>query len=237
MKHTILVVDDEKEICQLMTDCLSQLYDVCSAQNGMDAIRLVSDKRPSLVVLDVLMPGLDGLSVCEYLRKCPETCHIPIIMLTGLQEHTDRMQAFAAGADDFISKPFFPDELLLRVKSKIERMKVAAPVAKERGALLSCGNIKLSLSTREVSVDKRPVKLTLLEFKLLEYLIRHKNQLNSRDEVIAHLWGESTLSARALDPHLSSLRKKLEKSEYKIVTVYGNGLMFKNRKSLEAELG
>lgn len=229
-KHKILVVDDEKEICELIGDFLKKDYDVVYAHSGLEAVDLAKKKEPSLVILDILMPEVDGHMTCEYLRKNPRTENIPVLILTALKDTNTKVKAFDAGADDFLSKPFHPDELLARVHSKIRRWGNAGQKKASFAQVMVCGNLKLNPENKEVTVSSKEVKLTTFEFQLLSYFLQNRDKFKTRKEIVENLWKKPHPSVRALDPHILSLRKKLRHFDHQIVTVYGNGFILKKNK-------
>ena len=233
-KHKILVVDDETEIRELVRDFLSPTYDVALAGDGWEAIRIAKEVQPSLIVLDMLMPRLDGVTTCEYLRKGPTTGSIPIIMLTAVKDAPDRIKAFSSGADDYLTKPFHPDELLARIESKIRRIEEAAGKGKKSTKKntatqnrVTCGNLAIDMDSKEVLLKGRAIRLAGLDFALLQFFIENTGKLKSREDIIKAVWNSEKVPHRLLDPHIVSLRKSLKGFNHEIATVWGGGYILK----------
>lgn len=200
----ILVVDDDPKMLSLMRRGLSFAgYSADLAADGEDALAMARDNPPDLVVLDVMLPGLDGVEVCRRLRAGdPE---LPILMLTARGRVPDRIAGLDAGADDYLVKPFAFDELLARIKALLRR---ARPTT---GNVLRFGDLTLNTATREVERRGRKVDLTTREFDLLEFLLRHARQVLSRDVIFERVWGVDFLGeSNVIDVHVMRLRDKLE---------------------------
>jgi two-component system alkaline phosphatase synthesis response regulator PhoP len=219
----ILVVDDEPHILELVRyNLLQEGYDVTTAGNGETALDKVRSERPDLVVLDIMLPGLDGLEVCRRLRK--DTA-IPIIMLTAKGGELERVVGLEIGADDYVTKPFSPRELVARVRAVLRRRvrEVSAPTQDP----IKVGGLHLDPVTHEVTLQGRRIDLTAREFELLWLLMRHPNRVFTRDFLLEHLWGYDFYgSTRTVDMHVSRLREKIEDDPVLptyIVTVRGVG--------------
>lgn len=219
-KSKVLVVDDETSIREFITSILSDRYDVVGAGSGLEAVRLARSERPDVVLLDILMPGNDGIACLQELRSRPETAHLPILMLTALNQPDARVRAFTAGADDFISKPFEPDELIARIESKLNRFKALSNVT---ALVLRLGNVVVDLASLRVTVDGREMSLGPVEFKILSLLMRQKGRLTRREDLENFVWSNQPPSERGLDSHIFSLRKKLQDSTLLLQTIYGTG--------------
>ena len=217
----ILVADDEPDVLQLVSSNLKNAgFNVIKAQDGLSALTQARDTLPSLIVLDLMLPEMSGLEVCRTLKKDPHTSQIPIIMLTAKAEEVDRIVGLELGADDYLTKPFSPRELVLRVKSVIRRAS-GAPDTSEQ---LTLGDIKIDRARYEVSVAGRPVEFTATEFKLLTLLIERRGRVQSRDTLLNDVWGyESVIDTRTVDTHIRRLREKLGKSSDCIETIRGFG--------------
>ncbi len=235
LRPKVLIVDDEPEIRDLLKTVLDERYEVFLGNNGTDGLKLAREKKPDVIVLDVMMPVMDGFSTCQALRSQEETRRIPIIMLTALKDSSDKVKAFNAGADDYVAKPFYPDELMARIDSKLRRAsesRTDKPATTAAGAapsprMIVCGNLSLDCESMEVKIDGKDVVLTMLEFNLLKYFIENKGKLRSRDQILESVWNSTTISGRILDPHVLALRKKTEGFDHALCTVYGGGYILK----------
>ena len=213
----LLVVDDEPFLRDAVAASLRFLgFDVTGAETGAEALRLARGRPFDLIVLDVMLPGLSGLEICRALRGDAATEAIPIIMVTARAEETDRILGLELGADDYLPKPFSPNELVARVRALIRRSKRtdARPTA------LSFGPISMDLSRHTVSDNGRDVKLTAKEFLLLQYLLEHRGRVLSRDLLLGDVWGyRYTGGTRTVDVHVRRLREKLPALVDALVTV------------------
>ena len=225
----ILVVEDEPDISKLVSYNLAQeRFKVLTAEDGEQALKVIQREKPSLVVLDLMLPGLSGMEVCKILRDRPETAKLPILMLTAKASETDRVVGLEMGADDYLAKPFSPREMVARVRAILRRANNAAhaeaPPAYDRGGL------KIDFTTYEVFVRGRTVKLTLKEFELLRFLVQNPNRVLSRDQLLDRVWGgETFVTPRTVDVHIRRLRKAIEKDDSKpkwILTLRGVGYKF-----------
>lgn len=204
VRSRILVVDDDPEILSLMRRGLSFAgYAVGEAANGEEALAAAHGGPPDLVVLDVLLPGLDGLAVCQRLRAAHRD--LPILMLTAKGRVDDRVAGLDAGADDYLVKPFALDELLARIRALLRR---AGPAG---AAELSFADLIVHPETREVTRAGRPIELTTKEYALLEFFLRHPRQVHSRETIFARVWESDFLGgSNLIDVHVMRLRDKLE---------------------------
>jgi len=226
VKRTVLVVDDEKDIRELVGFHLTQDgYAVREAESGEDALASVAGERPALVVLDVMLPGADGLEVCRRLRADPATATIPVIMLTARATEIDRVLGLEIGADDYIVKPFSPRELVARVHAVLRRTHgedVPAP-----HEIFERGRLRIDFDTYEAFLDGQRVDLSLREFELLKFFVRHPNRVYDRLQVLDLVWGRDThVEPRTVDVHVRRLRKRIERDDTApelIVTVRGVG--------------
>lgn len=200
----ILVVDDDPKVLSLMRRGLSFAgYLVDLAPDGEEALSIARDRPPDLVVLDVMLPGIDGVEVCQRLRAGDE--NLPILMLTARGRVPDRIAGLDAGADDYLLKPFAFDELLARIRALLRRTR-----PEDRG-LLSFGNLTANPATRDVERGGRPIELTSREYELLEFFLRHPRQVLSRDLIFERVWGSGFLGeSNVIDVHVMRLRDKLE---------------------------
>lgn len=221
MTRKILVVDDELEIAKLVRAYLERAgFAVVTASEGSQALAVFRHERPNLVVLDLNLPGMDGLDVCRALRRDSD---IPIIMLTARIEETDRLIGLELGADDYILKPFSPREVVARVRTVLRRAE-GTPV---RPDVISAGGVRLDLSQRAASLNDHPLELTTMEFDLLALLIEHPGQVFTRLQLLERAQGTAYAGyERTIDVHIKNLRKKLHddsQDPHIIETVRGVG--------------
>jgi DNA-binding response OmpR family regulator len=206
--HKILVVDDERSITDLIEYNLERNgYQVVVARDGRQALRLAEVEQPDLVILDLMLPGLDGLDVCRVLRR---ESAIPIIMLTARDEEVDRVVGLELGADDYVTKPFSVRELMARVRAVLRRTTPDTSMATGAGAVHRVGSLELDTLSRKAWIADRPLPLTRLEFELLEALACHAGQVLSRDQLLDQVWGYDYYGdPRAVDSAVKRLRAKL----------------------------
>ncbi|MEP6811288.1 MAG: response regulator, partial [Chthoniobacterales bacterium] len=218
--NRILLIEDEPDVVDLLTLALRKAeFTVSSAEDGAGGLRLAREETPALVILDLMLPKMSGLEVCKVLKSDPATRHIPIIMLTAKAEEIDRIVGLEFGADDYVTKPFSPREMVLRVKAILRRGK--GELAEEP---LVVGLIRLDPIRHEVTVNGRPLRLTSVEFKLLSMLMHRRGRVQARDRLLNEVWGyESLIDTRTVDTHVRRLRKKLGKAADAIETVRGFG--------------
>lgn len=224
MNELILVVDDEPKIVKLARDYLEKGgYRVVTAGNGELALTVARHEKPDLVVLDLNLPGRDGLDVCRALRR---QSNVPIIMLTARSEETDRLIGLELGADDYITKPFSPRELVARVKVVLRRVTGDG----FRPGLLRLGDLEIDLTGHRVTRQGQAIQLTRIEFSLLAVLGQHPGQTLTRDQLLDRLHGTAHDGfARNIDAHIKNLRRKLEidpANPRYILTIYGIGYQF-----------
>lgn len=221
MSELILVVDDEDDIRDLLVFNLKREgYDTVEASDGAEALELARRRRPSLILLDVMLPRLDGLAVCRELGKDRTTEHIPIIMLTARGDDIDRIVGFELGADDYVVKPFNTRELLLRVKAMLRRR--GQP--EEEVTMLRCHGVCLDPQAHKVTVNDRPVELTAIQFCLLRDLMRSPGCVRSREELLCSVWDYQFEGYdRTVDTHIKRLRARLGEAADIIETVRGIG--------------
>jgi DNA-binding response OmpR family regulator len=224
MNETILVVDDEPKIIQLARDYLENNgYKVLTSGDGIQALVIARQERPDLIVLDLMLPGMDGLDVCRTIRRESD---VPIIMLTARVEETDQLIGLELGADDYITKPFSPRALVARVRALLRRTQ--GELLQEE--VLRAGDLELDLRRKQVSIGGNPVHLTRSEFILLETLAKHPGQPFSREQLLKRLHGVVYGGVdRSVDSHIKNLRRKIEPDPVNpiyIQTVYGFGYRF-----------
>jgi phosphate regulon transcriptional regulator PhoB len=224
-KATILVIDDEKDLIELVRYNLEKDgFDVIAATDGQSGLEVVKKHRPDLVVLDLMMPGMDGLQICKQLRSDPRMGRIPVIMLTAKATEADRIVGLELGADDYITKPFSPREVVARVKAVLRR---SSPAAEQRQEI-RVGDLNIDLGGHEVSFKGQRVSLTATEFRILEFLAARPGRVFSRDEIIdAALGNETAVFDRTVDVHITAIRRKLGSGAEYIETVRGFGYKFR----------
>ena len=220
----ILVVDDEKEIADLVEIYLvSDGYKVFKANNALDGLEILEKEEIHLVLLDIMMPGMDGLEMC---RKIRETNNIPIIMLSAKSTDLDKILGLGTGADDYVTKPFNPLELTARVKSQIRRY-VRLGSLEVRESQLVTGGLVLDTDTKEVTVDGDPVRLTAREYKILEYLMHNIGRVLSSAQIYEAVWNEPAYGTeKTVTVHIRNIREKIEinpKEPKYLKVVYGLG--------------
>jgi DNA-binding response OmpR family regulator len=221
----VLVVDDDPTVADVLTRYLQRAgYDVDLAVDGLAALVTAAAIQPDLVILDLMLPGIDGLEVCRRLR---ETGPVPVVMLTALGAEEDRIVGLEVGADDYVTKPFSPRELTLRVQSVLRR--AAGPLTSAAGGVIDAGPFVVDLPAREVRGTSGVIALTVREFDLLAYLVRHPRRAFSRPELMEAVWGWSYGDQSTVTVHIRRLREKLEadaSSPSILVTVWGVGYRY-----------
>ncbi|MBE6629855.1 MAG: response regulator transcription factor [Ruminococcaceae bacterium] len=229
--YHILVVDDEARIRSIIRKYAEfEGHTVTEAGDGMEAVRLSRKEKFDIIILDIMMPELDGFSACREIRKSSQT---PIIMLSARGEEYDKINGFESGADDYVVKPFSPRELLLRVEAVMKRTKHTAAVAAQQNQVLEFdnGGLKADLTARIVYVDGARVEMSPKEYELFFYLLRNRNVALKRETLISEVWGYDFYGdARTLDTHIKLLRKSLGKYSDYIVTLRGVGYRFEEKK-------
>jgi DNA-binding response OmpR family regulator len=229
----VLVVEDEPTLLDTLEyNLVNQGYDVCTAADGYKALEMARQERPDLVVLDVMLPGLDGFEVCRILRQ---EMSVPILMLTARDEEVDKVVGLEVGADDYMTKPFSMRELLARVKALLRRVRLtreemAAEDEVVDGDRLTFGDLTLDLNRCEVSRGGEPLRLKPKEYDLLVFLARNRGMVLSRDLILERVWGwDYSGGSRTVDVHVRWLREKIEPDPadpIRIVTVRGVGYRF-----------
>jgi OmpR family response regulator RpaB len=230
-KETILVVDDEASIRRILETRLSMIgYQVVTACDGLEALELFRSNHPDLVVLDVMMPKLDGYGVCQELRKESD---VPIVMLTALGDVADRITGLELGADDYVVKPFSPKELEARIRCVLRRVeKESGGAGIPNSGVISVGDLRIDTNKRQVYRGDERIRLTGMEFSLLELLVSRSGEPFSRGEILKEVWGytpERHVDTRVVDVHISRLRSKLEDDPANpelILTARGTGYLF-----------
>ncbi len=224
--HRVLVVDDEADITALVAYHLAKAgYRVATAGNGRDALRAAREERPDLVVLDLMLPGVSGYDVLAELRQRDETKDIGVVVLTARKDEPDRIKGLSLGADDYLPKPFSPEELVLRVGAVLRRLAAPAVAA---GGLLTAGTLVVDRAAHRVTMDGADVELTATEFKLLRTLLEREGRVQSRAQLLETVWhAQPDIQTRTVDMHVQRLRQKLGKAGDCIETVRGAGYRFR----------
>jgi two-component system response regulator VanR len=229
-KETILVVDDEKEIRDLIGIYLANdNYKVLKAENGLEALKSLEKNHVDLIVLDIMMPNMDGIEACMKIR---EDKNMPIIMLSAKSEDMDKIMGLTTGADDYVTKPFNPLELLARVKSQLRRYKkLNTPLEKKEG-VIEIDDLSINTNTHEIKVGDKEVKLTPREFEILYLLAKNKNIVFSIEKIYSMVWKEDFFeSDNTVMVHIRKIREKIEENPRKprfIKTVWGVGYKIEN---------
>ncbi len=226
MKEKILIVEDEKDIVKMLEYNLKKEgFRTTSASDGEEGLERAHTEHPDLILLDLMLPGMDGLEVCKSLKSENKTSGIPIIMLTAKAQESDKIVGLELGADDYVTKPFSPRELLARVKAVLRR-------GKEKGAeknIFKIEDLEVDFSKISVTVKGKVVEVTAKEFELLKTLINAHDRVLSRDYLLDNIWGFDhaiEIQTRTVDVHIRTLRKKLKSEAKRIVTVKNYGYRF-----------
>ncbi|MEM9070270.1 MAG: response regulator transcription factor [Myxococcota bacterium] len=222
MGSRILVVEDESDLAELVAFNLKQAgHAVTTAGTGATALAEIRRQRPDLLVLDVMLPDISGLEVCRRLRRDETTSRMPVLMLTAKGEEVDRVVGFEVGADDYVTKPFSPRELLLRIEAILRRV---GGVDTEGPQAITVGNLVIDVPGHRVTVDDKEVSLTALEFRLLLDLAKRRGRVQSRSDLLERVWGYAPgIETRTVDTHVKRLREKLGSASRHIETVRGVG--------------
>lgn len=220
----ILVVDDEPDVVELIRFNLKAAgHEVLTAQDGEEALKKAKMYVPSLIVLDVMLPEVDGLEICKLLRRDPATAAVPIIMLTAKASEIDRVLGLELGADDYITKPFSPRELVLRIKNLLRRQQTS----QEKPEQVQMADLFIDLPRHLVTVAGQRVELTATEFKLLTTLASRRGRVQSREQLLKDVWEyDSMIDTRTVDTHMRRLREKLGPASRHLDTVRGVGYRF-----------
>jgi two-component system alkaline phosphatase synthesis response regulator PhoP len=228
-KKTVLVVDDEQHIIELIQFNLeSHGYEVITSENGEDAIAVAEEKMPDVIILDLMLPGIDGFEACKRIRSNEKTRKIPIIMLTAKGEEMDKVLGLELGADDYLTKPFSVRELIARIKAVLRRFE---EIPKEVIKLVKVNDIVIDVEKHEVMKNGELIELTLKEFELLKILAKNRGKVLSRNFLLDEVWGYDYFGeTRTVDVHIRHLRKKIEDNDkypIYIETIRGIGYKMK----------
>jgi phosphate regulon transcriptional regulator PhoB len=225
----ILTVDDEQDIIELLSYNLSREgFEVTTAMDGEEALKKIRAKSFDLVILDLMMPGIQGMELCRILRNDPKTKYLPIIMLTAKTEEVDRILGLEMGADDYITKPFSPRELIARIKAVLRRSARALP----EGKYITVGEITINTETYSVTKNNAPLNLSPTEFRLLLYLVERRGKIFNREHLLNAVWkDEGYVEPRTVDVHISRIRTQIEEDPANpvyIKTRRGHGYYFED---------
>ncbi len=217
----VLVVEDDPDIAQLVAHYLEKSgFSVDRLANGRDALTSIAAHPPDVLVLDLMLPHVDGLEICRVVRSNDATAAVPIIMLTARAEESDRIVGLEIGADDYLAKPFSPNELVARVRALVRRAQRTSPAAAGAGKPVSYGSIAIDPERRTITDAGESVTLTAKEFMLLDYLLQHRGRVLSRDVLLTDVWGyRYTGGTRTVDVHVRRLREKLPLLSKALTTV------------------
>ena len=223
----ILIVEDEQDILQLVKHYLEKEgFRPVTAMSGLEALKKVKEDKPDLVVLDLMLPEMDGLEVCKRLRSVPDTAMLPILMLTAKAEESDTVVGLELGADDYVTKPFSPKALVARVKALLRRVERAPSTDPD---LYRYDTLTMDLTRHEVTIGTKEVPLTAKEFGLLEHLLRHRGRVLTREVLLNAVWGYDYYgTTRTVDVHIRRLKQKLPLLEEAIVSVKSLGYKLKD---------
>ena len=226
MTHRILVVDDEPDITALVAYHLAKAgFRVSTAANGPDALKAAREEKPDIVILDLMLPGISGYDILAELRKREETKEVGVVLLTARREETDRIRGLTLGADDYLTKPFSPQELSLRVRALLRRLG-APPVS--AGSTLVAGPVTIDRSAHRASVAGEELSLTATEYKLLLTLVERRGRVQTRPQLLETVWeAQPDIQTRTVDMHVQRLRTKLGDAGKLIETVRGFGYRFR----------
>jgi two-component system phosphate regulon response regulator PhoB len=227
LTHRILVVDDEPDITALVAYHLAKAgHRVSTAANGPDALKAARDERPDVVILDLMLPGVSGYEVLAELRRREETREVGVILLTSRREEPDRIRGLSLGADDYLTKPFSPQELSLRVTALLRRLGSPAVSA---GSTLAAGPVSIDRSAHRVTIEGQELTLTATEYKLLLTLIERRGRVQTRPQLLETVWeAQPDIQTRTVDMHVQRLRSKLGEAGKLIETVRGFGYRFRS---------
>jgi len=227
-REKVVIIEDEEDILEIIEYNLSREgYKVYSAQDGEDGIKLINEEKPDIVILDLMLPGLNGIEVCRRLKADSLTAHIPVIMVTAKGEESDIVLGLGIGADDYVAKPFSPKELTARVKAVLRRRDINNE--EKKGERIVFDGVIIDAGKYEVCVEDKVIFFTAKEFKILYFLASHPGRVFTRDNLMSSAMGEDTLIVdRNIDVHIQAVRKKLGTYRYLVETIRGVGYRFKD---------
>lgn len=223
MKKKIVIVDDFEESCQLMVDILSVEFDCVYTCQSEKAIDLIQSTKPDIILMDYKMPHITGIELCKIIKTMNALQNIPIIFISGAVTSDERIETLEAGGDDFLSKPFHPKELLLRVRKRLN------DYVTEGDTALTFENARMNLKARQCFIDGHEVQLTPKQFEILKLLIENKSEVVSRQVFMNEIWGHTDVTPRNVDSQINYLKKKLEGFRGQITSVAGFGYRLNNQ--------
>ena len=221
--ESVLIIDDESYIREFVGQVLSEHYRILFASTAAEGLETARKEKPSAIVLDLVLPDQNGIELCAQIRKTKELSETPILMLTGKNQPDERIQAFDSGADDYIAKPFFPHELLARVRAKINRSKSVVKASGSPQLVMKVNSFEVRYDLMKIYFKSKPLELGLTEFKILNCLLQSQGQVVDRAQINKFIWGDDVPSSRALDPHINALRRILKSTNADLKTIYGRG--------------
>ena len=221
----LLIIEDEKDIVQALEYNLKKEgYSVSKAYDGIQGLKLIKDLSPDLIILDLMLPGVDGLEICRQIKKDPKTENLPVIMLTAKGAEADKVVGLEVGADDYIVKPFSMRELIARVRAVLKRY---GKKIKETASLIKFPDLTIDSEKHEVKAAGKIIELTAKEFALLKFLAENQGRVFSREQLLDQVWGiEAAIETRTVDVHMRRLREKLGKAGKHLITLRGVGYKF-----------
>jgi two-component system alkaline phosphatase synthesis response regulator PhoP len=226
-KNRLLIIDDEQESREAFQELLSRNFEVYLASDGAQGLEVAKQVHPDVMMVDIQMEGLDGISVCKLVRRTPELKCTPIIMVSAFSDENWRTESFLWGADDFIAKPFSSSELMARILAKL--CWVRQPKDELLNCVHHCGNLHLDQRKLEATIDGKIIQLTPFEFNLLKFFVSNREQILSRERLLSEVWHDSVVTHRTVDTHVYTLRKKLQCFDYEFRTIHGAGYILKPR--------
>ncbi len=223
MQDVVLVVEDEADVVDLLRYNLGKAgFTVQIACDGAEGLEMARKNRPDIIVLDIMLPGIDGYKICKTLKNDPETELLPIVMLTAKSDAKERVRGLELGADDYVTKPFSPRELVLRIQALLRRLRT-----KSQNDIVEVDEFMLDKSAFEIRLASRRLDLTTTEFKLLSLLIERRGRTQSRETLLYDVWGyKNVIDTRTIDTHMRRLREKLGSHSSRLQTVRGQGYRF-----------
>lgn len=238
-KKRILVVEDEPSVMSLVKWLLEGKYEVFTNETGKEVSEQASEHRVHLILLDIRLPEADGLEICRELRENPSTESLPILIFSGNTEADARVAAFLGGADDFIAKPFLPAELAARIDSKLARMEKGWGQNPDQATAIKKSyvirGIEADSSRYEMVINGKPQRMSVLEFKLLNYFLENPERIIPREEILEKVWAGTKVIARTVDAHLVAIRKSIKDSPYTIKGIYGAGYILTTQAEAESK--